>query len=53
MKYPYYWRVKTRHPKRKGMPCRVLARGKKNSALIEFEDGFKTVSSRNYYRKRD
>jgi len=49
--YPYYWRVRTRHPERFGTRCRVLARGKMNSCLVEFEDGFKTVTSRNYVRK--
>ncbi len=52
MEYPYYWRVKTRLPKRKGLSCKVLSRGKMNSALIQFEDGYKVVTSRNYYRKR-
>ena len=52
MKYPYFWRVKTRLPERKGQPCRMLARGKLNSGLIEFEDGYKVVTSRNYIRKR-
>ena len=37
---------------RKGQFCRVLVRGKKNSALVEFEDGFKAVTSRNALRKR-
>lgn len=49
--YPYYWRVKTRLPERKGQPCRVLVRGAMNSCLVEFEDGFKVVTSRNYVRK--
>jgi hypothetical protein len=37
---------------RKGEPCRVLARGAMNSALIEFEDGFRTIASRNALRVR-
>jgi hypothetical protein len=49
--YPYYWRVRTRYPERFGHLCRVLARGKMNSALVEFEDGYKTITSRNYLRK--
>lgn len=49
--YPYIWRVKTRYPERKGQLCRVLARGKMNSCLVEFEDGYKTITSRNYIRK--
>jgi hypothetical protein len=32
---------------RKGERCRVLARGTMNSALVEFEDGYRTVTSRN------
>lgn len=49
--YPYIWRVLTRLAERKGQRCRVLARGAMNSALIEFEDGYKVVTSRNYIRK--
>ena len=49
--YPYIWRVKTRLPERKGERCKVLVRGAMNSALIEFEDGYKVVTSRNYIRK--
>ncbi len=52
-KYPYIWFWKVKLPDRKNSPCRVLVRsGKLNSALIEFEDGFKVVSSRNAIRKR-
>lgn len=47
----YYWRVRTRLPERFGQKCAVLARGKKNSCLVEFEDGYKVVTSRNYIRK--
>jgi hypothetical protein len=35
-----------------GEPCRVLARGTMNSALLEFEDGCRTVTSRNGLRRR-
>ena len=49
--HPYYWRVKTRLPERKGQPCRVLVRAKMNSCLVEFKDGYKVVTSRNYIRK--
>jgi hypothetical protein len=52
MIYPYYWRVHTRLPERFGQRCRVLVRGKMNSALVEFEsDQYKVVTSRNYIRK--
>lgn len=38
---------------RKGQICRVLARGKMNSCLVEFEDGFKAVTSRNALKKAE
>lgn len=44
----YVWRVKTRLPERYLTPCRVIVRGKMNSCLVEFEDGYKVVTSRNY-----
>jgi hypothetical protein len=47
----YRWRVKTRHPERFGQPCHVLIRGPMNSCLVEFADGFKTVTSRWYVRR--
>lgn len=49
--YPYYWRVKTRLPERQYQHCRVLAWGGKNTCLVEFEDGYKVVTSRHYIRK--
>lgn len=51
MIYPYIWRVSTRLPERKGTLCKVLARGRMNSCLVEFEDGYKVVTSRNYLRR--
>lgn len=51
VEYPYYWRVKNRLPERFGQRLRVLARGKMNSRLVEFEDGTQVVTSGNYYRK--
>lgn len=47
----YFWRVRTRLPERFGERCRVLARGGMNSCLVEFADGYKVVTSRNYVRK--
>ena len=47
----YYWRVFTHLPERHGQRCRVIVFGKMNSALVEFEDGYRVVTSRNYYRK--
>lgn len=49
--YPYYWRVRSRLPERFGQKCKVLVRGKMNSCLVEFEDGYKVVTSRNYVRR--
>jgi hypothetical protein len=49
--FQYVWRVRTRLPERFGARCRVLARGAMNSALVEFEDGMRVVTSRNYFRK--
>lgn len=36
---------------RKSERCRVIARGAMNSALIEFEDGYRVVTSRNGLRR--
>lgn len=49
--YPYIWRVRTRLPHRFGQRLRVLIRSRMNSCLVEFEDGFRCVTSRNYLRK--
>ena len=49
--FPYRWRVKTRLPDRLGQACRVVVRGGMNSALVEFEDGFRVVTTRNALRK--
>lgn len=37
--------------KYKGQCCAVLARGKMNSCLVEFDDGYKAVVSRNAIRR--
>lgn len=47
----YLWRVKTRLPERYMLPCQVLARGKLNTCLVEFEDGYRVTTSRNYVIK--
>jgi len=44
MKYTWFWR--NRLPERKGTPCKILARGKMNSILVEFSDGYKVITSR-------
>lgn len=51
--FPYIWFWRKKLPERKATPCRVLTRSKRmNSALIEFEDGYRVISSRNAIRKR-
>ncbi|RPI94365.1 MAG: hypothetical protein EHM40_06825 [Chloroflexi bacterium] len=47
----YVWRVKTRLPERYLTPCNVIARGKMNTCLVEFEDGYRVTTSRNYVMK--
>jgi hypothetical protein len=54
--YVWHWRQTPWHTfdrDRKGEPCRVLARGTMNSCLLEFEDGYRTVTSRNGLRRCD
>jgi hypothetical protein len=54
--FPYRW-AWGQSPKRvfdrdrKGELCRVVVRGAMNSALIEFEDGWRVVTSRNGLRR--
>ena len=48
----HLWRVRTRLPDRFGQPCKVLARGRMNSCLVEFEDGYQVITSRWYVRRR-
>jgi hypothetical protein len=66
MGYPYVWawRWRTIGPPRRrvpwfgdgqdrsGTPCRVVARGTMNTALIEFEDGYRVLTSRRGLRRR-
>ncbi len=42
----YIWFWRSWLPERKGAPCRVLARGRANSILVEFADGHKLITSR-------
>lgn len=51
MLFGYVWRVRTRLAERFGQRCRVLKRGAMNNALVQFEDGYEVVTSRNYLRK--
>jgi hypothetical protein len=36
---------------RTGLACRVLVRGGRNTALIEFEDGYRVITSRGGLRR--
>jgi hypothetical protein len=42
----WFWRSRMGERDRKGMPCRVLVRGGRNSVLVELEDGEKVITSR-------
>lgn len=48
-RYVWYWR--SRLPDRKGQPCEVLARGRMNSILVRFDDGYMVVTSRYAVRR--
>lgn len=51
MKFDHVYRWKKFRPELCGKRCRVLARGRMNSALVEFEDGTRHVVSRYSLRK--
>jgi|SRR3990167_4955348 len=48
---PWHWRK--RLPSRHGQRCRVTARGKMNSIRVEFEDGYRMITSRYAVRRID
>lgn len=48
----HVWRLRTRLADRHGNPCRILARGKMNSILVEFADGSQHIVSRYAVRRR-
>ena len=49
MTYPYVWYWHKLG--RKGQRCCVVARGKMNSIMVQFEDGLQVVTSRFAVRK--
>jgi hypothetical protein len=50
--YPLYWRVRKVLGERHGQRCRVLVRSRRmNMALVEFADGYRCITSRNYFRR--
>jgi hypothetical protein len=53
--YIWFWKANPMRPiDRKGQRCRVLVWAPaKNSVVVEFEDGFKVVTSRNAVRKAE
>lgn len=49
--HTYRWRRTLGGVERHKTPCRVLARGRMNSILVEFGDGWKAITSRNAVRR--
>jgi hypothetical protein len=49
--YPFCWHWRARLPDRRGQRLRLVATGRLNSCMIEFEDGARFVTSRNALRK--
>lgn len=49
MTHRWFWRKYL--GERRGQPCRVIAVGRMNSALVEFEDGYRVITSRYAVRK--
>ncbi len=49
--YRFAWRNNEKRATLYGRRCRVLVRGKFNSALVEFENGQREIISRNALRK--
>lgn len=47
----HLWHWRRCLPHRKGQPCRLLATGSLNSALVEFADGARVVTSRYALRR--
>lgn len=45
------WRWRKYLPERFGEPCRIVAVGRMNSALVEFADGYRVITSRYAVRK--
>lgn len=49
--WSHVWHWRKWLPDRKGQPCRLLATGALNSALVEFPDGVQVVTNRRAVRK--
>ncbi len=50
--YTYRWRRVLGGVARFGQPCRVTARGRMNSVRVEFDDGWRAITSRNAVRRK-
>jgi hypothetical protein len=51
MAMTHYWRIRKFLPERFQQRCRLLVVGKRNSVLVEFEDGARVVTSRYFIRR--
>lgn len=51
MRYRYAWGNNEKRATLHGRTCRVIHRGRPNSALVEFDDGQREIVSRNALRK--
>lgn len=51
MEFPYVWHWRARLPERRGQRHRLIATGSLNSCMIEFEDGWRVITSRNALRR--
>ena len=49
--YKFMWGNNAKRATLKGRKCKVVCRGKMNSAMVEFENGQREVISRNALRK--
>ena len=45
------WRWRKWLPERFGQPCRIVAVGRMNAALVEFADGHRVITSRYAVRR--
>jgi hypothetical protein len=50
--FTHYWRIRKWLPERFGQPCRILAVGRMNSVLVEFEDGWRVITVRYFVRRK-
>ena len=51
MIYRYAWGNNEKRATMKGKRCKVIVRGRMNSALVEFENGQREIVSRNALRR--